>query len=223
MAKNRPIRESQARPGEGTGANPGREGSTDEREQIERAQQGDADAFEALLRSYQRRVFSVIGSVVRQPAETEDIAQQVFLKVYLGLGRFDFRSAFSTWLYRIVVNECYDHLRRQRALKSAPPGGIRMGDLAELDRWASVGRPGAEIDIARRLELREVVEQLLGRLPAGDRLLLILKEVEGFTTEEIAHFVGRKESTVKVRLFRARKRLVEIHRRILERHRRKEV
>lgn len=187
-----------------------------ERELIERAQQGDHQAFEILLRRYQRRVLSLIARLVSRPAEVEDVAQQVFLKVYLALPRFDFRAAFSTWLYRVAVNECYDHLRRQRAQKS--PGGseISVGELEELDRLAA--RPSRPADDPlRRLELRQTVEQLLRRLSPEDRVLLTLKEMEGFSTREIADLLKLKENTVKVRLFRVRKRLLEIHRRLRKR------
>lgn len=191
------------------------EASRPERELIERAQQADHEAFENLLRGYQRRVLSLIARLIPRQAEVEDVAQQVFLKVYMALPRFNFRAAFSTWLYRVVVNECYDHLRRQRALKS--PGGseVAVGELAELDRLsAQPGRPPDEV--GRRLELRQVVEQLLRRLSPEDRLLMTLKEMEGFSTQEVADVLSLKENTVKVRLFRARKRLLEVHRRLMK-------
>ncbi|MBI4467235.1 MAG: sigma-70 family RNA polymerase sigma factor [Acidobacteria bacterium] len=188
--------------------------TADERRWIEQAQRGDHEAFARLLQRHQRRVFSLIAHLVRSPAEVEDIAQEVFLKVYRSLGRFDFRAAFSTWLYRVVVNECYDHLRRQRAQKSSAASEVQVGELEELDRLA-VGQVGpAPADAARRAELRQLVERLFRRLPADDRLLLALRELEGFSMEEIAGLLKVKENTVKVRLFRARKRLVEIHRRL---------
>lgn len=189
------------------------EAKAQERRLIERAQQGDHDAFAALLQLHQRKVFSLIGHLVRPRAEVEDIAQQVFLKAYRALGRFNFRAAFSTWLHRIAVNECYDYLRRQRAKKSSAANEIQVGELAELDRLAAA-RP-APADSARRAELCQVVEKLFQRLPVDDRLLLTLRELEGYSMEEIAGFLRLKENTVKVRLFRARQRLLETHRRLL--------
>lgn len=188
---------------------------TVERTLIERAQQGDHDAFRGLLERHQRRVFSLIANLVRQPSEMEDIAQQVFLKVYQALPRFDFRAAFSTWLHRITVNECYDHLRRQRAQKVARSSEIQVGDLAELDRLSAKSRAPSAPDPARRAELRQTVERLFARLSPDERLLLILRELEEFSIEEIASVLGVKENTVKVRVFRARRRLVEIHRRLM--------
>ncbi|MDA2913710.1 sigma-70 family RNA polymerase sigma factor [Acidobacteriia bacterium AH_259_A11_L15] len=190
------------------------EAQAEERDLIVRAQRGDQEAFAALLRLHRRRVFALIGHLVRQPADIEDLAQQVFLKVYRALGRFNFQASFSTWLHRIVINECYDHLRRQRARKSSAGNEVAVEDLAELERLGAAGHSPRPVDAARRVELRQTVEQLFARLPAADRLLLALRELEGLSMEEIARVLGVKENTVKVRLFRARKRLVEIHRRL---------
>ena len=183
---------------------------------VERAQKGDHEAFAELMRRHQRRVFSLIANLTHQPAEVEDIAQEIFLKVYRSLGRFDFRAAFSTWLYRIVVNECYDHLRRQRAQKSPAGKEVQLGEPGDLEDLAA---PGHLPDVARQTELRQLVERLFRRLPARDRLLLALREVEGFSVEEIAAVMKSKENTVKVQLFRARKRLLDEHRRLLARRR----
>lgn len=190
-----------------------KEGKVRERELIEEAQRGDHRAFEELLQRHQRRVLSLISNLVRQPNEVEDIAQQVFLKVHLALRKFDFRSAFSTWLYRIVVNECYDHLRRQRSLKS--PGGseIAVGEWQELDRLSPSASSGSQ-DFARRVELGQIVERLFRRLSPEERTLLTLRDVEGFSVEEIARVLELKENTVKVRLFRVRKRLLEVYKRL---------
>lgn len=190
------------------------EARREDRVLIERAQQGDHNAFESLMQRHQRRVLSLIGHTIRQPNEVEDLAQQVFLKVYMALPKFDFRAEFSTWLYRITVNECYDYLRRQRALKS--PGGneIQVGEMADLDRL-SAGLNRAAENPARKAELRQAVEMLFQRLSPQERLLLTLRELEGYSMEEIANVMNLKENTVKVRLFRARKRLLNLHRRLL--------
>lgn len=190
------------------------EAAAEERRLIERAQAGDHDAFTGLLRRHQRRVFSLIGNLLRQPAEVEDVAQQVFLKMYLALPKFDFRAAFSTWLYRIAVNECYDRLRRQRALKSPAGREIPVAELAELERLPAPPGGSEYSDVARQAELRQLVEELFRRLPAEDRLVLTLKELEGFSIQEIARVLELKENTVKVRLFRARRRLLETYRRL---------
>jgi len=190
-----------------------------ERRLIERAQKGDHEAFRALVERHQRRVFGVIAHLMRRPADVEDIAQQVFLKAYLALPRFDFRAAFSTWLYRIAVNESYDYLRRHRSQKAGGTTEVELDDPGDWDRLeVEAGESGASI--ARRTEARELVTSLLSRLPEEDQVLISLRELEGFSIHEIAELTQMKENTVKVRLFRARRRLLEIHRRFFSRRRR---
>lgn len=187
----------------------------EERIFIEQAQQGDQKAFESLVHRHQRRVLSLIGHTIRQPNDVEDLAQQVFLKVYLALSKFDFRAEFSTWLYRITVNECYDYMRRMRALKSYGGNEIQVGELAELDRL-SAGKASRAENPAKRAELRQTVELLFRRLSEEDQMLLTLRELEGYSMKEIATVMKLKENTVKVRLFRARKRLQDLYRRLMD-------
>src|SRR5947209_14916654 len=87
---------------------------THDRELVRRAQREDKDAFEELIRRHQHRVFAVAGGILRRREDVEDIAQQVFVKAYFSLKRFDQRAAFSTWLYKITVNECWDMLRKRK-------------------------------------------------------------------------------------------------------------
>src|SRR5262249_6169098 len=89
--------------------------ATDERQLVRRAQKGDKEAFELLLRRHQHRVFAVARGILKRQEDVEDIAQQVFVKAYFSLKRFDQRAAFSTWLYKITVNECWDLLRKRKA------------------------------------------------------------------------------------------------------------
>src|SRR3979411_2951431 len=88
--------------------------ATDDRELVRRAQGEDQEAFEELIRRHQHRVFAVAGGILRRREDVEDIAQQVFVKAYFSLKRFDQRAAFSTWLYKITVNECWDLLRKKK-------------------------------------------------------------------------------------------------------------
>src|SRR5467141_5419840 len=89
-------------------------GAADDRELVRRAQGEDQEAFEELVRRHQHRVFAVAGGILRRREDVEDIAQQVFVKAYFSLKRFDQRAAFSTWLYKITVNECWDLLRKKK-------------------------------------------------------------------------------------------------------------
>jgi RNA polymerase sigma-70 factor (ECF subfamily) len=181
-------------------------GALDDRELVRRAQGEDQEAFEELIRRHQHRVFAVAGGILRRREDVEDIAQQVFVKAYFSLKRFDQRAAFSTWLYKITVNECWDLLRKKKVRPL-----VYESDLSEEQAKqviAAEGKNSGGPDISDRLEARERVERLLEGLDERDRLMLILKEVEGFAVEEIAQVLNLNANTVKVRLFRARRRIV---------------
>src|ERR1700687_1686815 len=181
-------------------------GVSDDRELVRRAQAGDKEAFGGLVRRHQHRVFAVAGGILRRREDVEDIAQQVFVKAYFSLKRFDQRAAFSTWLYKITVNECWDLLRKKKVRPL-----VYESDLSEEQARqviAAEGKNSGGPDISDRLEARERVERLLEGLDERDRLMLILKEVEGFSIEGVAEVLSLNGNTVKVRLFRARRRVV---------------
>lgn len=180
--------------------------AADDRELVRRAQGEDKEAFEELVRRHQHRVFAVAGGILRKREDVEDISQQVFVKAYFSLKRFDQRAAFSTWLYKITVNECWDLLRKKKVRPL-----LYEADLSEEQARQILGseeKGQSAPDISERLEARQRVDRLLEGLDERDRLMLILKEVEGFSIEEIAAVLELNANTVKVRLFRARRRVV---------------
>jgi RNA polymerase sigma-70 factor (ECF subfamily) len=182
--------------------------AADDRELVRRAQAEDQEAYEELVRRHQHRVFAVAGGILRRREDVEDIAQQVFVKAYFSLKRFDQRAAFSTWLYKITVNECWDLLRKKKVRPL-----VYESDLSEEQARqvvASEAKGAAAPDISEKLEARQRVERLLEGLDERDRLMLILKEVEGFSIEEVAEVLDLNANTVKVRLFRARRRIVSL-------------
>jgi RNA polymerase sigma-70 factor, ECF subfamily len=180
--------------------------AAEDRELVRRAQAQDKEAFEELVRRHQHRVFAVAGGILRRREDAEDIAQQVFVKAYFSLKRFDQRAAFSTWLYKITVNECWDLLRKRKVRPL-----VYESDLSEEQArqfGATDERASEEPDISEKLVARQRVQNLMAGLDERDRTMLILKEVEGFAVEEIAEILGLNANTVKVRLFRARRRVV---------------
>jgi RNA polymerase sigma-70 factor, ECF subfamily len=181
-------------------------GSADDRELVRRAQREDKEAFEELIRRHQHRVFAVASGILRRREDVEDIAQQVFVKAYFSLKRFDQRAAFSTWLYKITVNECWDLLRKKKVRPLVYEADLSEEQARMIE--SSGEKRSTAPDISERLEARERVERLLKDLDERDRLMLILKEVEGFSIEEIAEVLELNANTVKVRLFRARRRVV---------------
>jgi RNA polymerase sigma-70 factor (ECF subfamily) len=192
------------------GAVPGRPsrpgGTTDDRELVRRAQGEDKEAFEELIRRHQHRVFAVAGGILRRREDVEDIAQQVFVKAYFSLKRFDQRAAFSTWLYKITVNECWDLLRKKKVRPLVYESDLSEEQARQVITSGETVNPGP--DISEQIVAREHVERLLEGLDERDRLMLILKEVEGYSIEEIADVLNLNGNTVKVRLFRARRRVV---------------
>jgi RNA polymerase sigma-70 factor, ECF subfamily len=193
----------------GSGGSPAadsRRGEED-RELVRRAKNDDRDAFELLVRRHQGRVFAVAAGILRNKEDVEDIAQQVFMKAYFSLKRFDQRAAFSTWLYKITVNECWDVLRKRKVRPLMFESDLSEEQARQFE--ASGEREDHHPDASEQLETRERLEKLLDCLEERDRLMLILKEVQGFSVEEIAEILETNGNTVKVRLFRARQRIAE--------------
>src|SRR6476660_8306180 len=186
-------------------------GSADDRELVRRAQSGDKEAFEELVRRHQHRVFAVARGILKRQEDVEDVAQQVFVKAYFSLKKFDQRAAFSTWLYKITVNECWDLLRKRKArpLVYESDFSEEQTRLYAANEYESIKGP----DTSDRMAMRESVEAMLGQLEKRDRAMLVMKEVEGFSVEEIAESMGLNSNTVKVRLFRARRRIIDYCRR----------
>ncbi|HEV2491054.1 MAG TPA: sigma-70 family RNA polymerase sigma factor [Candidatus Acidoferrales bacterium] len=193
-----------------------RAGKTDDRELVRLAQKGTASAFEELVRRHQQRILAVVGGILRRREDVEDVAQQVFLKAYVSINRFDMRSAFSTWLYKIAVNECWDYLRKKKVRPLSYEADLSEEQARHVEQFVS--SDGEAHNPSERAELREIVERLLSELSEEDRVMLVLKEAQGFPVEEIGGMLGLNVNTVKVRLFRARRKLAKAYRRRLGRH-----
>src|SRR5207249_1660423 len=135
--------------------------ASDDRELVRRAQREDKEAFEELVRRHQHRVFAVAGGIVRRREDVEDVAQQVFVKAYFSLKRFDQRAAFSTWLYKITVNECWDMLRKRKVRPLVYEADLSEEQARQVLSSAEQGKD--QPDISERLEARQRVERLLDR------------------------------------------------------------
>jgi RNA polymerase sigma-70 factor, ECF subfamily len=179
----------------------------DDRELVRRAQEDDQEAFEVLVKKHQGRVFAVAGGILRNREDVEDVAQQVFLKAYFSLKKFDQRSAFSTWLYKITVNECWDLLRKKKVRPLVYESELTEEQAHSYQTTEEKGKNAP--DVSDRLETRQEVDHWLDCLDERDRTMLVLKEVQGFTVEEIAEIMEINGNTVKVRMFRARQKIAE--------------
>jgi len=179
-----------------------------ETQSIKLAQQGDSEAFGPLVRKYQQRVLSLVYHLVRRRDEVEDLAQEIFIKAFRAIRSYNFESSFGTWLSRIATNHCYDYLRHERSSRVTYYWQMAEERQQELESNVQ-SLPASELDHGDRTVLADLVGKLLDRAPANDRQILVLKELEDMSVEEIADTLKLKPTTVKVRLHRARKRMLE--------------
>ncbi len=177
-------------------------------EWIELCQRGEREAFGPLVERYERRVFSLVYHFVRRQDQVEDLAQEIFIKAFLAIQSYNFQASFGTWLSRIAVNHCYDYLRRERASRVSYYWQMSEENRRELEGRLKSPETGG-LNTEQQAVLRDLVGKLLERAPAEDRSVLILKELEDSSVEEIAEILKLKPGTVKVRLHRARKRMLE--------------
>jgi RNA polymerase sigma-70 factor (ECF subfamily) len=173
---------------------------------IRQAQAGDQAAFNQVVLAYRKRILGTIARLISRPEDVEDVGQEVFLRLYFSLEQLRTPEVFEPWLYRLVVNASYDYLRKQRRRKES-----RMADLSEEQVVLADAAAGGQQDVEqrRRSQVRDRVETLLGAVSEEDRILLTLKEVEGLSLKELEKVYGAKENALKVRLFRARQRVLK--------------
>jgi len=179
---------------------------------VRRVQARDEMAFREIVERYQAKVFSIIYGILRNHNDAEDIAQQVFSKIYFSIKNFDFRSSLLTWIYKITVNECYDYLRKKRVRKLVYESDFSEEDALRMENSETATEQGTPVDT--RLAQRDLVVKLLDKLSEDDRTLLLLKEVEGHSVEELSQMTGMNENTIKVKLFRARQKLLKVAQRL---------
>jgi RNA polymerase sigma-70 factor, ECF subfamily len=182
-----------------------------ELEWIRDAQRGNREAFGALVERYQRRVFAVIFRVTGERDQVEDLSQEVFLKAYRAMRSYNQAASFATWVSRIAINHCYDYLRARRGKRDREESF--EGTEEDLESPART-IPASGPDPERSALLRDMVAKLMAHAPEEDRVVMALKEMEGMSVEEIAEILELKVGTVKVRLHRARKRMLEDFRKL---------
>jgi RNA polymerase sigma-70 factor (ECF subfamily) len=175
-------------------------------ELIKRAQKGDGPAFNEVVLAYRKRILGTIARLIARPDDVEDVGQEVFLRLYFSLDQLRSPEVFEPWLYRLTVNAAYDYLRKQRRRQES-----RMADLSEQQVMVADAVAGSKLDQEgrRRQQLRETVDALLGSVSEEDRILLTLKEVEGLSLKELEAIYHVNENALKVRLFRARQRVLK--------------
>ena len=169
---------------------------------VERARDGDDRAFAVLVVRYERALIRVLTRLVHDEELARDLAQETFWRVYNRLDRFDTSRRFGPWLFRVGVNLGLDGLRRH----GPPPASSIDGSSSEGRRAFDLADPDPRV----RDELAQEVRFVLERLPAAYRAILVLKDIEGFSTAEVAAIVNRREATVRWRLAKAREQFRDL-------------
>lgn len=185
-----------------------------EPETIKKAQSGDEGAFNQIVLAYRKRILGTIYRLIGRSDDVEDVSQDVFVRLYYSLDQLREVEVFEPWLYRMTTNAAYDYLRKRRRSMN-----IRMADMSEEQVIAAdaaeSGRRNA--DEREQIEVRELLDTLLGEVSEEDRILLTLKEVQGLSVRELAEVYDVNENALKVRLFRARQRVLRAHEKLKKR------
>jgi RNA polymerase sigma-70 factor (ECF subfamily) len=178
----------------------------DDRELVTAAQRGDRDAFKALFERYHRRAYALALGVVRHPDDAMDVVQEAFIKAHKYLDKFEGNASFYTWLYRIVMNLAIDHLRKHRRIKPVELDETRIepdGDEALLPRILGGNPSQALMD----KQIRSRIDQALDQLSENHRSVLVMRELEGLSYEDMAQAMSCSKGTIMSRLFHARRNM----------------
>lgn len=184
-------------------------------ELLQLAQKGDASAFNQVVTAYRRRILGTISRLIGRPEDVEDVAQEVFLRLYFSLDQLRTPEVFEPWLYRLTVNASYDYLRKSKRRPES-----RMSDLSEQQVMMADAAAGskAQTEEGEKRRVRDTVNSLLASVSEEDRILLTLKEVEGLSLKELEQIYHVNENSLKVRLFRARQRVLKNVKGVTMRH-----
>jgi len=176
---------------------------------IEISKKGDISAFEELIETYQNKVFNIAYSMLNNYEDANDVAQEVFIRVYKSIKNFKGESSFSTWLYRITTNVCLDELRKRKNKNVVSIDEDIPFDDGEVTRQIVDDGPTPDI-IAEKKEVREIVNEAIGQLSEEHKTVIILRELQGLSYEEISKIINCPQGTVKSRINRARSALKNI-------------
>lgn len=186
--------------------------ATDDLTLVKRIRSGDQRAFKLLVERYQRKIYSVALGMVRDKEEAMDVSQEAFVKVYKYLDHFKGDASFYTWLYRITVNVCIDVIRKRGGRSEM----LEFDESIQMDtNEANLGALGTRLGTnpqksALRKELAEKIQEALAQVPEKHRAILLLREIEGMSYEDLARTLEIPKGTVMSRLFHARAKVQKI-------------
>ncbi len=175
-----------------------------EKELVERVKKGDDDAFEEIIKMYEQKVHSTIFYMIKNESAVEDIAQEVFIKVYRNISKFNEKSSLYTWIYRITVNACYDEIKKEKKIVSIS-NYVETEDGEQEVEFEDEKQNVSEI-VESKLE-RNMLIDTIKQLPEEAHSLIVLRDIRGFSYWEIADMLNMKLGTVKSKINRSRNQL----------------
>lgn len=174
---------------------------------IKRVLDGEIDLFEKIVEKYQNKVYGIIYHTIKNQNDVEDLAQEVFVKIYKNLSKFKGDSSLYTWIYKITVNLCLDELRKKRNIiyldeKIATEEGELEKELPSNEK--------TQVEIYEEKELKEKLYKCIEKLPESQKVMIVLRDIKGFSYDEIAKITDIKIGTVKSQINRARLKLKDL-------------
>lgn len=170
---------------------------------LDKAKSGDIAAFEELIEGYQRKIFNIALRIVGNYDDANDLSQEVLIRIFKSIGSFKEQSSFSTWIYRITTNVCLDDIRKRKNRRVVSLDEEIKVEDGEMQRQIVSNDPLPE-ETAEKEELRELVNGAISSLSEEHRLVIVMRDLQGFSYEEIARILKCPEGTVKSRINRAR-------------------
>ena len=186
-------------------------------ELVSSCKEGDLGAFEALVRRHQKKMFNIAYRMLGDSDEAANIVQEAFLSAYRGIKTFEEKARFSTWLYTILVNHSRNRLKRLRTQRFFEP--FSLDDPLHSESGESKIEPVSDqpsaLEGLEKREIQEKVQQCISQLDSEFQEVIVLRDMQGFSYEEISHMLGIPEGTVKSRLFRARESLKDTLKKVM--------
>ena len=176
---------------------------------IQKCKQGDIDSFEMLIECYQQKVYNIALRMLGNKEDASDIAQEVFIKVYKSIGGFKEEASLSTWIYRIATNVCLDELRKRKKTKIVSIDSTIQLEESEVSMQMPDERPQPD-ELLTQKELKQEVQKAINNLKEEHKTVIILRDINGYSYEEIAKILDCTLGTVKSRINRARNALKSI-------------
>lgn len=171
---------------------------------LRRACKGDVQAFEELMQSHESRIYAIALRMMGNREDAQDCAQEAMVRIYRAMGSFKGQSALATWIYRITMNTCLDELRRRKARK------ITSLDSLVDNGWSPTDTGDTPEEHGLRVEKQNALNQAIQSLPDDMRAAIILRDVKGYSYDEIASILDANVGTIKSRISRGREKLREI-------------